>query len=93
MESNARNIYVDCIWFHIKQKMMKDLTKDINFVCVFVLIYAITLYHYIATNKVLLNKIFYINIDFVTKPPRTFDNSFSFKEYFIRKVKLNICIV
>ena len=49
------------------------------------------IYHYIATNKVLLNKIIIHHINVVAKQHS--DNLFSFKKYFIRTAKLYICTV
>ena len=55
---NTRNNYTDSIWFHIKQQIMKELSMVI--VCLYIW-YNLrdTIYHYIATNKVLLNKKYY----------------------------------
>ena len=69
----TRNNYVDFVWFHIKQQIMEQLSMDI--VCIFEIIYAITIYHYRAANKLLL-KIIIHHINRVTKPPRTPANCF-----------------
>ena len=49
--------YADIIWLYIKQQLTKELSKDI--VCIFQVIYILSIYHYIAANKVLWNKKYY----------------------------------
>ena len=51
------------------------------------------IYHYVAANIVLQNKVIIHHTKVISKPLRTLDNSFFIKIYFIRMAKLYICIV
>ena len=49
---HVRNNHANCIWFHVKQQIMKELSMDIVYY-IFEIFYVLTIYHYIAANKVL----------------------------------------
>ena len=69
------------------------MSRAIVCTCVFGIIYAITVYHYVAANKVLLNKKYCSSYKLCWKTTHNSDNLFSFKTYFIRIAKLYICPV
>ena len=45
---NKRNNYAGSTWYHIKHRIIKELSSDI--VCLFEIIYVIFIYHYISAN-------------------------------------------
>ena len=70
-------MHSDCIWFHIKQQITKELIRD--FVCIIEIIFMITIYHYIAANKVLLNENHYLSYKYYYQTSQNSENLFSFK--------------
>ena len=75
---------------------MKELSRDnvyiFKIICVILYMYT-CIYHYIAANKVLLDKNIIHHINVVTNPSRTLTIHFLFKKYYIRIAKLYIFTV
>ena len=59
---DTRNNNADHIWFHVKQKITKELSKD--FVCILEFIYLIPFTNVYQLNKVLFDKNYYSSYKF-----------------------------